>query len=56
MSDLPPVNPELYVYMWGDGCWVFEDDLEEYLDFGGVSDDFCKVCFGEPDYPEELYE
>jgi len=53
MSALPTINPEYFVYMWADGSWCFDDELEEHLMFL-QSDDFRKVCLGEPDYPEEL--
>lgn len=52
--NLPPVNKDYCVYLWADGSYCFEDELEEHLMFL-QSDDFRKVCFGEPDYPIELY-
>ena len=54
-GNLPPVNKSIYVYLWCDGSYCQPDELEEYLMVCAPSDDFRKVCFGEPDYPIELY-
>lgn len=47
------VDKRVFVYVWGDGTYCYEEDLEEYLMFL-QSDDFRKVYFGQPDYPAEL--
>lgn len=54
-NNLPPVNKSIYVYLWCDGSYCQPDELEEYLMVCAPSDDFRKVCFGEPDYPIDLY-
>ena len=52
--NLPPVDKSVYVYLWDEDDWCFPEDLEATLQYGKC-DDFRKVCFGEPDYPIELY-
>jgi hypothetical protein len=40
-----------YIYVWCDGTWCEEADLEEYMDF--MSDDYIKISVLDGESAEE---